>query len=57
MNELHGYTHHPERAARLIRITAEGVWLDMITLEDPYPVAEAIETVMAGLKALYPAHF
>jgi hypothetical protein len=29
----------------------------MITLEDPYPVAEAIETVMAGLKALYPAHF
>lgn len=57
MNAHYGYGHHPARAARLIRITVEGVWLDMMTLQDPYPVAEAIETVHAGLKALYPAHF
>lgn len=57
MNALHGYSHHPERAARLIRITVEGVWLDMMTLENPYPMPEAIETVLAGLRALYPRHF
>ena len=57
MNALHGYSHHPERVARLIRIMVEGVWLDMMTLEDPYPVSEAIETVLAGMRALYPAHF
>lgn len=56
MNSQHGYIHDPDRTARLIRITTEGVWLDMMTLEVPYPVAEAFATVLDGARALYPRH-
>ncbi|MCX7288402.1 MAG: TetR/AcrR family transcriptional regulator [Rhodobacterales bacterium] len=57
MNSVHGYTHDPARSARLIRILIEGVWLDMMTLVQPYAVQEAIDTVFAGLGALYPRQF
>jgi TetR/AcrR family transcriptional regulator, transcriptional repressor of bet genes len=57
MNATYGYTHDPERTARLIRIMTEGVWLDMMTLEVPYSVTEALETVVLGTRALYPRHF
>jgi TetR/AcrR family transcriptional repressor of bet genes len=57
MNTDHGYAHDPERDARLIRIMIEGVWLDMMTLVEPYALGEALDTVMAGLGALYPGHF
>jgi TetR/AcrR family transcriptional repressor of bet genes len=54
MNARHGHTGNPERTARLIRIMIEGVWLDLMTLEQPYSTAEALETVMAGARALCP---
>ena len=54
MNTHHGYVSNPERTARLIRIMIEGVWLDLMTLEQPYSITEALETVMAGTWALYP---
>lgn len=57
MNRQHGYSHDPEQTARLIRIMTEGVWLDLMTLEVPYSVSEAFETVLAGTRALYPRHF
>jgi TetR/AcrR family transcriptional regulator, transcriptional repressor of bet genes len=57
MNATHGYAHDPERTARLIRIMTEGVWLDLMTLEVPYSVSEALETVLLGTRALYPRHF
>lgn len=57
MNDRYGYTHDAKRAARLIRITVEGVWLEMMTLVDPYSVQEALKTVLTGLTALYPHHF
>jgi TetR/AcrR family transcriptional regulator, transcriptional repressor of bet genes len=57
MNAQHGYTPDPERTARLVRIMLEGVWLDLMTLEQPYSVSEALETVLAGTRALYPRHF
>jgi len=57
MNTRHGYAHDPERTARLIRIMVEGVWLDLMTLEVPYSVSEAFETVLTGTRALYPRHF
>lgn len=56
MNARHGYAVPPRHAARLIRVMVEGVWLDMMTLEVPYPVAEALETVMLGSRALFPRH-
>ena len=57
MNTDYGYTQNPERTARLIRIMTEGVWLDLMTLEVPYSVTEALETVLHGARALYPRHF
>lgn len=57
MNAAYGYTHDPERTARLIRIMTDGVWLDMMTFERPYTVAEAQATVLLGIRALYPRHF
>jgi TetR/AcrR family transcriptional repressor of bet genes len=57
MNAGHGYACNPERTARLIRIMIEGVWLDLMTLEQPYSITEAFETVMAGTRAFYPRHF
>ncbi len=57
MNAAHGYTQDPERTARLIRIMIEGLWLDLMTLEKPYSVKEAFETVITGTRALFPRHF
>jgi len=57
MNARHGYDVSPERTARLIRIMIEGVWLDLMTLAEPYSIAEAIETVLTGTRGLFPRHF
>ena len=57
MNARYGYTQSPEQNARLIRIIIEGVWLDMMTLAQPYSVSEAFATVLSGTRALFPRHF
>lgn len=57
MNAQHGYASNPERTARLIRIMIEGVWLDLMTLEQPYSITEAFETVMVGTRAFFSRHF
>lgn len=57
MNGQHGYAHDPARVSRLIRISIEGVWLDLMTMANPYPVDEALATVWLGLAALYPRQF
>ena len=57
MNEQHGYTANPVRAARLIRITIDGTWLELMTLVDPYDQREALMTVWTCAAGLYPRHF
>lgn len=57
MNGQHGYAVDPERTARLIRIMTDGVWLDLMTMEQPYSREEALATVMMGLHALFPRQF
>jgi TetR/AcrR family transcriptional regulator, transcriptional repressor of bet genes len=57
MNSLYDYSQNPKRAARLVRIMTEGVWLDMMTLVEPYPIQEALDTVLTGVGAFYPRHF
>jgi TetR/AcrR family transcriptional repressor of bet genes len=57
MNAQHGYASNPERTARLIRIMIEGVWLDLMTLERPYSITEAFDTVMVGTRAFFARHF
>ena len=44
-------------SARLIRLTVEGTWLEMMTLLNPYDEEEAKRTVWTCLHRLYPRHF
>lgn len=57
MNAEHGYAHDPARTARVLRVTTEGVWLDMMTLQRPYDAAEALATLMTCTAAFFPRHF
>ena len=57
LNREAGYDRDPVIAARLIRVTIEGVWLDMMTLAAPYTPADALRTVWTALNALFPRHF
>lgn len=52
-----GYGYDPVRAARVIRVTTEGVWLDMMTMNTPYGRAEALSTVHSCAAAFFPRHF
>lgn len=53
----HGYAGDPIRIARVLRVTIEGVWLDMITTQSPYARDEALATVLACAAAFFPRHF
>jgi TetR/AcrR family transcriptional repressor of bet genes len=46
-----------ERVARVLRVTVEGVWLDLVTMSGPYPREEALATVQACAAAFFPRHF
>jgi len=47
----------PARVARVLRVTTEGVWLDMMTMTAPYASAEARATVLTAAAAFFPDHF
>lgn len=57
MNAEHGYRVNPVRAARVLRVVTEGVWLDMMTMTAPYDLTEAQATVMTAAAALFARHF
>lgn len=57
MNADHGYSGNPARVSRVLRVTVEGVWLDMMTLSAPYDLQEAQATVMTSVAAFFPRHF
>ncbi len=47
----------PVRVARVIRVTMEGLWLDLITTGVPYPRAECLRTVYTCAMAFFPKIF
>jgi TetR/AcrR family transcriptional repressor of bet genes len=52
-----GYALDPVRVARVLRVTIEGIWLDLMTMQAPYPRAEALATVYTCAAAFFPRHF
>ena len=52
-----GYTGDMRRIARVLRITTEGVWLDMMTMTAPYDVGESQATIFTCASAFFPRHF
>lgn len=43
--------------SRMIRVTIEGVWLDMMTMAQPYPRDEALAVVRTAASLCFPNHF
>ena len=54
---LGGYDLRAERVARVLRVTSEGVWLDMLTLVEPYSRDEALTTLFTCAASFFPRHF
>jgi TetR/AcrR family transcriptional repressor of bet genes len=52
-----GYDVDPVLAARAIRVTSEGVWLDVMTSSEPFRNDEGLATVLASARAFFPLHF
>ncbi len=45
------------RIARVLRVTTEGVWLDLMTMQAPYSRDEALATVLTCAAAFFPGQF
>ncbi len=52
-----GAAHDPARVARILRVTVEGAWLDLITMSEPYSRDEALATAFVCAAAFFPTHF
>ena len=52
-----GYVGDPVRTARVIRVTSEGVWMDLMTQGSPYSLTEGLSTVFCAIAAFFPDHF
>ncbi|MDT8856390.1 TetR/AcrR family transcriptional regulator [Paracoccaceae bacterium Fryx2] len=52
-----GYPGNPTRTSRVLRVTIEGVWLDLMTIRSPYSRDEALATVHTCAAAFFPRHF
>jgi TetR/AcrR family transcriptional repressor of bet genes len=57
MNAAYGYHGQPSRVARILRVTIQGVWLDLMSLPNAYSMTEARATVLTAVEAFYPNHF
>lgn len=52
-----GGRHDAARVARILRLTVEGTWLDLITMSAPYGRDEALATAFACAGAFFPTVF
>jgi TetR/AcrR family transcriptional repressor of bet genes len=52
-----GYAWNARRVARALRVTVEGVWLDLMTMNASYDRVEGQATVHTAAAAFFPRHF
>ena len=57
LSDAGNYGRDPVRTARIIRVTTEGTWLDMMTMAAPYSPDEAMATVRTVAALCFPNHF
>jgi len=55
--EKGGYDLDAVQVARILRVTVEGLWLDLMSLTTPYSREEAIRTAFNCAAAFFPKHF
>jgi TetR/AcrR family transcriptional repressor of bet genes len=51
------YPHMPEHIARALDALLEGLWLDLMTMANPYSLDDAKQTIAACLHAFFPKHY
>jgi TetR/AcrR family transcriptional repressor of bet genes len=56
LSDLGGYQRDARRMARVIRVTIEGTWLDLMTMVAPYSAAEALATARTCAALCFPDH-
>ena len=52
-----GAARDPTRVARILRLTIEGTWLDLITMTTPYSRDEALATAYDCASVFFPDRF
>lgn len=52
-----GYGLDAVRTARVLRLISEGLWLDILSMQNPYSRKEAIATQYSCLANYFPKHF
>ena len=52
-----GYDLDPVHTARIIRLVNEGLWLDMLSMKEPYSVQAAVTTLYSCAAAFFGKHF
>ena len=52
-----GYDLRAEQVARVLRVTSEGLWLDLMAMATPYSRDEALVTLYTCAAAFFPRHF
>jgi AcrR family transcriptional regulator len=57
LSDAGGYGRHARHVARVIRVTIEGTWLDLMTMVTPYSPEEALTTVRSCAALCFPNHF
>jgi TetR/AcrR family transcriptional repressor of bet genes len=57
LSDQGSYGRDPVQVARVIRLTIEGVWLDMMTMATPYTREAGLATARTAAALCFPAHF
>ena len=52
-----GYAHDAKRTARILRLVSDGLWLDILSMQNPYNRNEALRTIFTCAAVLFPKHF
>jgi len=52
-----GYPHEAAAVGRVVRVSLEGLWFDLMTSPQPYPVKEALASMFQLATAFFPKHF
>jgi BetI-type transcriptional repressor, C-terminal len=51
------YGHDAKRAVRIIRLVSDGLWLDILSMKNPYNRLEALRTIFTCAAVLFPKNF
>lgn len=52
-----GYPFDVDAVARVVRVTLEGLWLELMNATEPYPIEEALGAMFQLAMAFFPKHF